>query len=173
MARAASTCNYDNMRGSSCLHIVSAHPTSKRATQACRRTNAVAVGPVNMMCKLTLTLTNANANFFSSPARSHTDRVARRNCMPQLRASSFRAPHKTQLHAATAASCKPQLLLSTYVGKTSGNMRGVAETSGARSKQAATASHCFHVVITTCFGRKHVGRVVGSPWRAALPQRTL
>ena len=118
MARAASTCNYDNMRGSSCLHIVSAHPTSKRATQACRRTNAVAVGPVNMMCKLTLTLTNANANFFSSPARSHTDRVARRNCMPQLRASSFRAPHKTQLHAATAASCKPQLRLSTYFGKT-------------------------------------------------------
>ena len=105
-------------RGSSCLHIVSAHPTSKRATQACRRTNAVAVGPVNMMCKLTLTLTNANANFFSSPTRSHTDRVARRNCMPQLRASSFRAPHKTQLHAATAASCKPQLRLSTYFGKT-------------------------------------------------------
>ena len=137
------------------------------------RTNAVAVGPVSMMCKLTLTLTNANANCFSSPTRSHTDRVARRNCMPQLRASSFRAPHKTQLHAATAASCKPQLLLSTYFGKTSGNMRGFAETSGARSKQAATASHCFHVVITTCFGRKHVGRVVGSPWRAALPQRTL
>ena len=105
-------------RGSSCLHIVFAHPTGKRAAQACRRTNAVAVGPVNMMCKLTLTLTNANANFFSSPARSHTDRVARRNCMPQLRASSFRAPHKTQLHAATAASCKPQLRLSTYFGKT-------------------------------------------------------
>ena len=104
-------------RGSSCLHIVSAHPTSKRAALVVR-TNAVAVGPVNMMCKLTLTLTNANANFFSSPTRSHTDRVARRNCMPQLRANSFRAPHKTQLHAATAASCKPQLRLSTYFGKT-------------------------------------------------------
>ena len=140
MARAASTCNYDNMRGSSCLHIVSAHPTSKRATQACRRTNAVAVGPVNMMCKLTLTLTNANANFFSSPARSHTDRVARRNCMPQLRASSFRAPHNTQLHAATAASCKPQLRLSTarrncrpLLPCSYHNMRGIAKTSGAWS----------------------------------------
>ena len=103
-------------RGSSCLRIVSAHPAGKRAAQACRRTNAVAVGPVNMMCKLTLTLTNANANFFSSPARSHTGRVARRNCMPQLRARPFRARHKTQLHnhqlhAATAASCKPQLRL--------------------------------------------------------------
>ena len=169
MARADSTCNYDNMRGSSCLHIVSAHPTSKRATQACRRTNAVAVGPVSMMCKLTLTLTNANANFFSSPARSHTDRVARRNCMPQLRASSFRAPHKTQLQPAASRNCGYQLTLA----KQNSNMRGIAETSGARSKQAATASHCFHVVITTCFGRKHVGRVVGSPWRAALPQRTL
>ena len=140
MARAASTCNYDNMRGSSCLHIVSAHPTSKRATQACRRTNAVAVGPVNMMCKLTLTLTNANANFFSSPTRSHTDRVARRNCMPQLRANSFRAPHKTQLHAATAASCKPQLRLSTtrrnckpLLPCSYHNMRGNANMSGAWS----------------------------------------
>ena len=145
MARAASTCNYDNMRGSSCLHIVSAHPTSKRATQACRRTNAVAVGPVNMMCKLTLTLTNANANFFSSPARSHTDRVARRNCMPQLRASSFRARQNSQLHA----NSKPRL-------------RPAASRNCGYQLHAATAGHCFHVVIITCVGlqtRRARGRV--------------
>ena len=119
-------CNYDNMRGiaetAGAWSDLFARHVCASNEQTCGmlpcRTNAVAVGPVNMMCKLTLTLTNANANFFSSPTRSHTDRVARRNCMPQLRASSFRAPHKTQLHAATAASCKPQLRLSTYFGKT-------------------------------------------------------
>ena len=118
-------CNYDNMRGiaetAGAWSGLLAHHVCASNEQTCGklpwRTNAVAVGPVSMMCKLTLTLTNANANFFSSPTRSHSERAARRNCMPQLRARSFRARHKTQLHAATAARCKPHLQPTLHMAK--------------------------------------------------------
>ena len=119
MARAAPTCNYDNMRGSSCLHIVSAHPTSKRATQACRRTNAVAVGPVNMMCKLTLTLTNDNA-IFSARQREVTpiasqDATACRNCAPAHSARLTRRNCMPRLQPAASRNCCYQLTLAKHL----------------------------------------------------------
>ena len=90
-------------------------------------------------------ITNANANCFSSPTGTQSERVARRNCMKQLRARSFRARHNTQLHVncmprlrpAASRNCGQQLHAATashgshairyYI------MRGIAETSGAWS----------------------------------------
>ena len=65
--------------------------------------------------------------------------------MPQLRARSFRARHKTQLHA----NCMPRL-------------RPAASRNCGHQLHAATAGHCFHVVIITCVGlrkRRARGRI--------------
>ena len=53
--------------------------------------------------------------------------------MPQLRARSFRARHNTQLHV----NCMPRL-------------RPAASRNCGQQLHAATAIHCFHVVVITC-----------------------
>ena len=68
--RTSYPCNHYNMRGRLCKLTLT-------------RPNA---WPVSMMRKLTLTLPNANANFFGSPTRK-----------------SLRALRKTQLHAVTTS----------------------------------------------------------------------
>ena len=121
------------------------------------RTNAVAVGPATMMCKQTPTLILTYADFSNSPTRSHSERAARRNCIPQLRASSFRARHKTQLNVTTAARCKPHLQPAMHMTTwwllvmahpyawNYYSVRGIAARAGAWSDQAATAGHVVHV----------------------------
>ena len=90
---------------------------------------------------ITHAFTNASANFFSSiRARSQdSERVARRNSMPQLIARSFRARHNTQLHVmprlrpAASRNCGHQLHLPLVVTR-------------------ACPPPGFHVIITTCVG---------------------